>query len=123
MPELTPLEWGITGLLVVVWLMTAARMALLMHQRGHNFALWMVVTTLATALPATLVLRRERLKQSRRAHAPAPQGGSTPGGKRLIRCERCGERFGPEEVRGEGAEAVCPRCGLPMGPGKGERLA
>ncbi len=105
-------QWLAVALLAGVYLLTCLRVAIAMGRAGGNRLLWFLVTLLATALPAMIVLWRRRIRPVR-ASPPSgripPRPRRTGPGIQVRLCPRCRQLLHPEELSGPGP-VHCPTC-------------
>jgi hypothetical protein len=95
-----------------MYLLTCLRVAMTMGRAGGNRLLWFLVTLLATALPAMIVLWRRRMRQVGSSQRPGPVAGpgpDRPPDSQVRLCPHCGQLLHPEELSGFGP-VRCATC-------------
>jgi hypothetical protein len=111
-------RWVALAILVLLYVLTSARVARQLHRTGHNGILWFLITLIFTAIPASIVLARDHRKQAETDGGPPTPDAGRDGTASLARCRHCG---GPldlgEPIAADEQIKTCPHCGMGLDEG------
>lgn len=103
MQQLTPAQWAIVG---AIYLALAAHTAWSMRRAGRRFWLWLIMSVLATPVPATIVSFYDYFRYLAKRQSP---GKTRPGGPG--RCPHCGGLL-EGNTRSVAGRKICNNCNL-----------
>ena len=118
MIAVTDIRWVALTILVLLYVLTCARVARQVRRIGGNGILWFLNTLIFTAIPASIVLARHHRRQAETDGGPPTPGEDHEGGVSLSRCPHCG---GPldmgQPIPADEQFKTCPHCGMGLDEG------
>ncbi len=99
-----PIHYWLTAVLVVLYLVSCARVALAARARGRWAVGWFFITLFFTAIPAAIMFHLDAARAKREGRDPAGEDAAT------LSCPHCERDIARSEL-GKGLPLRCPHCG------------
>ena len=105
MAEITQSRWLFIAVLAGLYVLTCVRVALQAGKGGRSTVRWFFITLIFTAIPAAIVIVRDR-RRIKTASCSAT----------IARCRHCGQFLSGElDIEtDEMGEKICPHCGMKL---------